>query len=66
MQQKIIQTTENAIKSLKINWGVAKGDVIIDNDKPKEVTLYENGIKIGKDITVDITKLKDINSDEED
>ena len=35
MQQKIIQTTENAIKALKINWGVAKGDVIIDNDEPK-------------------------------
>ena len=35
--------------------------ILFDNGKLKEVTLYENGIKIGKDITVDITKLNDIN-----
>ncbi|MDC0856666.1 ATP-grasp domain-containing protein [Candidatus Nitrosopelagicus sp.] len=35
MQKKVIETTENAIKSLKINFGAAKGDVIIDHGTPK-------------------------------
>ena len=51
MQQKIIQTTENAIKALKINWGVAKGDVIIDNDKPKilEMAARTSGGRFSSD-----------------
>ena len=35
IQKKVIETTEKAIKSLKINFGVAKGDVIIDHGTPK-------------------------------
>jgi len=35
IQKKVIEITESAIKSLGINWGVAKGDVILDGDEPK-------------------------------
>ncbi len=34
--------------------------VLFEGDKLKEITLYENGIKIGNDIVVDITEINDI------
>ncbi len=34
--------------------------VLFDGNKPKEITLHKNGIKIGNDILVDITEINDI------
>jgi len=39
LHQKVLKTIEAGIKAIGINWGVVKGDIIIDNDKPKILEL---------------------------
>lgn len=51
-QKKIIQVAEDAIRAIGINFGVAKGDLILDNDKPKvlEMAARTSGGRFASDM----------------
>jgi biotin carboxylase len=51
-QRKIIQVAEDAIRAIGINFGVAKGDLILDNNEPKvlEMAARTSGGRFASDM----------------